>query len=86
MRLMCRHSLVAAFHQKDMEVRGQRHGVKLAHHQCELTSMVSRMVCQMLHQVHQSDLCCAKRKHCFQRFVGHAIHELNLFFLNFRPL
>ena len=31
------------------------------------------------------DLCCAKRKHCFQGFVCHPIHELDLFFLNFLP-
>jgi hypothetical protein len=32
-----------------MEVRGRRLGVKLPHHQCDLTSMVSGMVRQMLH-------------------------------------
>jgi hypothetical protein len=61
--LMSIRSLAAAFHQKDMEVRGQKLGVKLPHHQCDLTSMVSGMVRQMLHQVRQTDLCCAKRKH-----------------------
>jgi hypothetical protein len=54
--LMSSRSLAAAFHQKDMEVRGQRLGAKLPHHQRDLTSMVSGMVRQMLHQVHQSDL------------------------------
>ena len=82
---MCIRSL-AAFHQKHMEVRGQRLSVKLPHHRCDLTSMVSGMVRQMLHEVRQSDLCCAKREHFFQGFVRHAIHEFDLFFLDFRPL
>ena len=83
---MCSRSLAAAFHQKHMEVRGQRFGVKLPHHQCDLTPMVSGMVGQMLHQVRQTDLCCAKRKHFLQGFVCQAIHELGLFFLDFHPL
>ena len=83
--LACCRSL-AAFHQKHMEVRGHGLGVKLPHHQCDLTSMVSGMVCQMLHQVRQSDMRSAKREHFFQGFVCHAIHELDLFFLDFRPL
>ena len=82
---MCRRSLTAAFHQKYMEVRGQRLGAKLANHQCDLTSMVSGMVRQMLHQMRQSNLCCAKRKQFFQGFVGHAVHELGLLFLDFLP-
>ena len=41
----------AAFHQKHMEIRGQRLNVELPHHQCDLTSMVGGMVRQMLHQV-----------------------------------
>ncbi len=67
------------------EVRGQRLGIKLSHHQCDLTPMVSGMVRQMLHQVRQTDLCRAKRKHFFQGFVCQAIHELGLFFFDFRP-
>ena len=82
---MCRRSLAAAFRQKHMEVRGQRLGVKLPHHQCDLTSMVSGMVGKMLHEVRQSDLCRAKGKHFFQGFVCHPIHELGLFFLDFHP-
>ena len=34
----------------------------------------------------QSDLCLAKRKQVSQGFVCRAIHELRLFFLDFRPL
>ena len=44
---MCGRNLAAAFRQKHMEVRGQRLGVKLPHHQCDLTSMVSGMVGKM---------------------------------------
>ena len=56
----------------------------------------------MLHEVGQTDLCCANGKHpCqglawglakglargfAQRLVGYAIHELDLFSLDFRPL
>jgi hypothetical protein len=76
----------AAFHQKHMEIRGQRLNVELPHHQCDLTSMVGGMVRQMLHQVRQSDLCFAKRQHCFQGFGCYTIHELDLYFLDFRPL
>jgi hypothetical protein len=71
---------------KHMEVRCHRLGAKLPHHQRDLTPMVSGMVCQMLHQVRQADLRCAKRKHSRQGFVGHAIHELALFLFNFHPL
>jgi hypothetical protein len=38
-----------------MEVRGQRLGVKLPRHHRDLTSMVSGMVRQMLHEVYQCD-------------------------------
>ena len=69
-----------------MEVGGQRLGPKLPHHQSDLTTMVSGMVRQMLHQVRQAGLCCAKRKHFPQGFVRHAIHELGLFFFDFRLL
>ena len=56
--LICRGScsLPAAFHQKHMEIRGQRLSVELPHHQCDLTSMVGGMVRQMLHQVRETDL------------------------------
>jgi hypothetical protein len=56
--LICRGScsLAAAFHQKHMEIRGQRLNVELPHHQCDLTWMVGGMVRQVLHQVRQSDL------------------------------
>jgi len=83
---MCRRSLAAAFHKKHMEVRGQGFGVKLPHHQCDLTSMVSGMIRQMFHEVRQSDLCRAKGEHFFQGFVCHPTHELGLFFLDFDPL
>jgi hypothetical protein len=36
---------------------------------CDVTSMISGVVRQMLHQVHRSDQCCAKRKHLPQGFV-----------------
>ncbi len=85
-RLLCSRSLTAAFRQKHMEVRGQRLGAKLPHHQCDLPPMVSGVVRHMLHQVRQAGLCCAKRKHLSQGFIRHAIHELGLFFFNFRPL
>jgi hypothetical protein len=84
--LMCRRRLALAFNQKHMEVGGQRLDVKLPHHQCDLTSMVSGMVCQMLHKVHQSDLRCAKREHFSQEFVGYVIREVGLFFLDTHPL
>jgi len=69
-----------------MEVRGQSLGPKLPHHQRDLTPVVSGMVRQMLHQVRQTDLRRANRKHSFQGFVRHALHELGLFFFDFRPL
>jgi hypothetical protein len=69
-----------------MEVRGHRLSTQLPHHQSDLASMVSGMVRQVLHQVHQSDFCCAKWEHSFQQFSRQAIHELGLFFLDFGPL
>jgi hypothetical protein len=71
--LICRGncSLPAAFHQKHMEIRGQRLSVELPHHQCDLTSMVGGMVRQMLHQVRQSDLCFSKRQHCPKIRLSH---------------
>src|ERR1700757_1700301 len=68
-RLLCIGSFAAAFHQKQGEVRGERLGGKLPHHQRDLTPVVSGMVRQMLHEVRQTDLCCAKRKHPSQGFV-----------------
>lgn len=47
MRLMCRHSLAAAFHQKDMEVRGQRLGVKLPH-VWHGTKAAAQIVCELI--------------------------------------
>jgi hypothetical protein len=44
-------SIAAALHQKHGEVRRERFGVKLPHHQRDLTAMVAGMVRQMLHQV-----------------------------------
>jgi len=61
-RLLC-CTPAPTFRQKDMEIRRRRLAGKLAHHQCDLTSMVSGMVCQMLHQVRQSDFGCAEREH-----------------------
>ena len=52
-----------------MEIRGQRLCAKLPHHQRDLTPMIGRMICQVLHQVCQFDLCCTKRQHLFQRFI-----------------
>ena len=80
-----RPRLSAAFQQKHMEVRGQRLGAKLPHHQCDLTPMVGGMVRQMLHQVRQTDLGCAQRQHFPQRFICQAIHEFDPFFFNLRP-
>jgi len=40
---------LAAVYKEHMEVRGQRLGVKLPHHQRDLTSMVSGVVRHMLH-------------------------------------
>jgi hypothetical protein len=84
MRESCR--CATAFHQKHMEVGGHRFGVKLPHHQCDLTPMVSGMVRQMLHQVRQTDVRRAKRNQFLQGFNCQTTHELCLFFLNFRPL
>ena len=85
-KLLRSPSLTAPFHQKHMEVRGKSLGAKLPHHQRDLTPVISGMVRQMLRQVRQTDLRCANGKHSSQGFVGHAIHELGLFFFKFRPL
>jgi hypothetical protein len=69
-----------------MEVRGHGLGTKLPHHQSDLASVVSGVVRQMLHQVHQSNLCCAKWEHSFQEFICQAVHELGLLVLNLGPL
>jgi hypothetical protein len=61
-RLLSR-TTAPTFRQKDMEIGRRRLAGKLAHHQRNLTSMVSGMVCQMLHQVRQADVCCAEREH-----------------------
>jgi hypothetical protein len=58
-------SLAVAFYQKHMEVRSHRLGVKLPHHHCDLTSMVSGVVYYMLHEVGQSHLRRAKGKRFF---------------------
>src|ERR1700704_2823813 len=48
--------------------------------------MVSGMVRQMLHQVCQTDLCFANRKHPSQGFVCDPIHKLDLFSFDFTHL
>jgi hypothetical protein len=53
----------AALHQKHGEVRGERFGGNLPHHERDLTPMVGGMVRQMLHEVRQADLCRANGKH-----------------------
>lgn len=60
---VCHDASAPTFHQKDMEIRRRRLAGELAHHEGDLTSMVSGMVCHMLHQVRQSDLCGAEREH-----------------------
>jgi hypothetical protein len=42
----------------------------LPHHQCDLPAMVGGMVCQMLQQVRQADLCSANRKHFCKELFG----------------
>jgi hypothetical protein len=84
-RLLCIGSPAAGLHQKHGEVRGERLSAKLPHHECDLTPMVSGMIRQMLHEVRQTDLCFANRKHGSQGFVCYAIHKLDLFFLDFCP-
>lgn len=39
--LVWRSGLATAFHEEEVEVRGQRLGAELAHHHCDLTAMVS---------------------------------------------
>jgi len=47
--------------------------------------MISGMVRHVLHQVRQTEVCRANRKHRSQRFVCDAIRKLDLFSLNLRP-
>ena len=84
--LPCGRCCARAFQQKYVEIGGQRFGVELPHHHGDLTAMIRGVVDQMLHQVRQTELCCAKREHFFQRFLCHGIYELRLLFLDFRPL
>jgi len=84
-RLLRIGASAAALHQKHGEVRGERLSGKLPHHQRHLPPMVSGMVRQMLHEVRQTDLCFANRKHPSQGFVCDAVHKLDLFALDFRP-
>jgi len=60
--------------------------IELSHHQRDLTSVVSGMVREMLHQVPQAQFLFANRKHFCQGRFGQAIHELGLLFLDFCPL
>jgi len=78
--------LAASFRKEYMKVRRDRLGVKLAHHQRDLTPMVGGVVRRMLHRLRQRNLRRAKRNHCLQRLFGHAVHEVNLLFLDFRQL
>src|SRR5215470_10677815 len=48
--------------------------------------MIRGVVGHMLHQVRQTQLCCANRKHFAQGFFCHGTYELRLFFLYFLPL
>ena len=80
------HSLAGILHQKDVEVRRPRLGPELPHCQRELTSMVGGVIREVLHQVHQFDLCSSKWKPFLQVVVGHAIYKLDLFSLDLYPL
>jgi hypothetical protein len=73
-------------HYEHGEVGGKRLDGKLAHHERDLTTMVSGMVRQMLHEVCQTDLLCANRKLSVQGFCCYAIHEVDLISFDFRPL
>jgi len=60
--------------------------MELAHHQRDLAAMIRGVVRQMLHQLRQTELCPANRKHSPQGFLCHGINEFRLFFLDFHPL
>src|SRR5215472_8022796 len=75
----------AAFRQKHVEVRGHRFRIELSHHQRDLTSVVSGMVREMLHQVPQAHFLFAKGKRFCQGLFGQAIHELGLLSFDFCP-
>lgn len=76
----------SAFREEHTKVRGHWFAAKVPPQQCALTSMVGGIVRHILHQVHQANLRRASRKHFAQGFVGHSIHELGLFFLDFCTL
>ena len=84
--LPCGRCCARAFQQKYVEIGGQRFGIELPHHHGDLTAMIRGVVDQMLHQVRQTELCCAKREHFSQRFLCHGTYELRLLSLDFRPL
>src|SRR6516225_3397232 len=61
--LPCGRCCARAFQQKYVEIGGQKFGIELPHHHGDLTAMIRGVVDQMLHQVRQTELCCAKREH-----------------------
>ena len=69
-----------------MEIRCQRLGTKLPHCERHLTSMISGVVDDVLHQVHQAQPRSTKREHFRQALIVQAIYELGLLRLDFYPL
>ena len=69
-----------------MEIRRQRLGTKLPHHERHLTSVVAGVVDDVLHQVHQAQPRSTKGEHFRQALIVHAIYELGLLRLDFYPL
>jgi hypothetical protein len=75
--------LCAAFYQEDVKVGGDWFGVELPHHQSNLPAMVGGVICNVLHQMSQTRVGCAKREHSVQPFICHLLHKRNLLSFDF---
>ena len=74
------------FQKKYVEIRRQRLSTKLPHHERHLTSMVSGVIDDVLHQVHQREPRSTKGEHSRQTLVVQPIYEVGLLQLDFYPL
>ena len=74
------------FQKKYVEIGRQRLSTKLPHRERHLTSMISGVVDDVLHEVHQREPRSTKGEHFRQTLVVQPIYEVKLLRLDFYPL
>ena len=69
-----------------MKVGSHRFCAQLSHYHRDLTTMVSRVISEVLHQERELDLPGAEWQMPLHRFVSEPVHKPDLLFRDFGPL